>query len=122
MIVGLFGGAIGFLIATIYFGYIVGGEYKNGAIHGVLVGIFMGIVVGIIGIFSSCNFIWSCRCCNRFISISMGHIVCNYRSFNKRSEINLNYSNFFSLNFHVYHFFSFINYPSCLAWNKIRLQ
>ncbi len=34
MIIGLFGGAIGFLIATIYVGYTVDGDYKNGAIHG----------------------------------------------------------------------------------------
>ena len=36
MIVGLFGGAIGFLIATSYVGYTIGGDYKNGAIHGLL--------------------------------------------------------------------------------------
>ncbi len=41
MIIGLFGGAIGFLIATIYVGYSVDGDYKNGAIHESLVGLFM---------------------------------------------------------------------------------
>ncbi len=33
-ILGEWGGTIGYLLATIYVGYTVGGDYMNGAIHG----------------------------------------------------------------------------------------
>ena len=38
------GGYIGYLLATIYVGYIVSGDYMNGAIHGALVGVIGGIL------------------------------------------------------------------------------
>lgn len=42
-------GLIGFIIATTIIGYSVGGDYKNGAIHGALAGIIGGFIVIIIG-------------------------------------------------------------------------
>lgn len=39
---------IGFLMATIYVGYTVGGNYKNGAIHGIVVGVIVAVILNII--------------------------------------------------------------------------
>ena len=44
---------IGFLLATIYVGYAVGGDYTNGAINGALVGVIAAIIVGIIVMITS---------------------------------------------------------------------
>ncbi len=47
-ILGSWGGILTYLIAIIYVGYSVGGDYINCAIHGALVGIIASIVVGIL--------------------------------------------------------------------------
>ena len=44
------GAIIGFLIATIYVGYVVGGDYVNGAIQGALVGIVAAIILFILAL------------------------------------------------------------------------
>jgi hypothetical protein len=41
---------IGFLMATIYVGYNISGNYKNGAIHGIIVGGIVEVILSIIGI------------------------------------------------------------------------
>ncbi len=50
MIAGVWGEYMGLLLATIYVGYSISGEYKNGAVYGLLVGIIGGIIVGILTI------------------------------------------------------------------------
>ena len=42
------GTIIGYFIATIYVGYTVGGEYRNGADHGAIVGVITGIIAAIL--------------------------------------------------------------------------
>jgi hypothetical protein len=44
------GAFIGFLIATIYVGYMIGGDYLNGAVNGALVGIVAAIVLFILAL------------------------------------------------------------------------
>jgi len=44
------GDILGYLIATIFVGYSVGGDYKNGAIHGALVGVDAAIIVLILSL------------------------------------------------------------------------
>ena len=44
---------IGFLLATIYVGYAVEGDYKNGAVNGALVGVIAAIIIGIITMVTS---------------------------------------------------------------------
>ncbi len=44
------GDILGYLIATIYVGYSVGGDYTNGAIHGVLVGTVAAVSVIVISL------------------------------------------------------------------------
>jgi hypothetical protein len=41
---GAFGGIIEYLLATIYVGYAVGGDYRNGAVHGALLGIIFVMI------------------------------------------------------------------------------
>jgi Family of unknown function (DUF5518) len=55
MVVGSWVEILGGLIATIYVGYTVGGNYKNGAIHGARVGIILSIIsiiffIGMVGL------------------------------------------------------------------------
>jgi Family of unknown function (DUF5518) len=44
------GDILGYLIATIFVGYLVGGDYKNGAIHGALVGVDASIIILILSL------------------------------------------------------------------------
>ena len=39
---------IGYLIATIYVGYITGGDYKRGVIYGIIVGLIVSIILNVI--------------------------------------------------------------------------
>ncbi len=48
MIAGVWGEYAGLLLATIYVGYSVGGEYTSGIIYGAIVGIIGEIMVGIL--------------------------------------------------------------------------
>jgi hypothetical protein len=41
---GEIGAFIGFVIATVYVGYAVGADFKNGALNGMLVGIIISII------------------------------------------------------------------------------
>jgi hypothetical protein len=43
-------GYLAYLLATIYVGYTVGGDWMNGAIHGALVGVVAALVFGIIAV------------------------------------------------------------------------
>jgi hypothetical protein len=45
---GAFGGIIEYLLATTVVGYMVGGDYRNGAVHGLLVGIIFALISGIV--------------------------------------------------------------------------
>ena len=44
------GDILGYLIATIFVGYLVGGDYKNGAVHGALVGVDASIIILILSL------------------------------------------------------------------------
>ena len=44
------GDILGYLIATIYVGYSVNGDYMNGAIHGVIVGAVSAVIVLILSL------------------------------------------------------------------------
>jgi hypothetical protein len=49
MFAGALGGIIAYLLTTIYIGYKVGGDYRNGAVHGAIVGFVAYSLVHIIG-------------------------------------------------------------------------
>lgn len=34
---------LGYFLAMVYVGYVVGGDYRNGAVHGAIVGVMLGI-------------------------------------------------------------------------------
>jgi hypothetical protein len=44
------GGFVGLLAATIYVGYKVGGEYRNGVNHGAIVGVISAIIIEIVNL------------------------------------------------------------------------
>ncbi len=50
MIAGSWGEYAGLLLATVYVGFSVSGNYKNGTIHGVLVGIIAAIITVILAV------------------------------------------------------------------------
>jgi len=45
------GDLLGYLIGSVVVAYMVGGDYKNGAIHGVIVGLVAAVVVLILSLF-----------------------------------------------------------------------
>ena len=52
MVAGDLGGLIAFLLATIYIGYTVGGDYKNGAVHGGIICAIITLILGILTVIS----------------------------------------------------------------------
>lgn len=42
------GGIFALILATIYVGYAIGGNYRNGAINGAIVGVILSIIAGIL--------------------------------------------------------------------------
>ncbi len=52
MVAGDLGGLIAFLLATIYIGYTVGGDYINGAVHGGLICAIITLILGILTVIS----------------------------------------------------------------------
>jgi len=44
------GGFVGLIIATIYVGYKVGGEYRNGINHGAIVGVISTLIIEILNL------------------------------------------------------------------------